>query len=57
MAHTGIVGERKIIKMHFVHYKVPYMNSFRDLANRLIIENPKQKLAAENGSGTKSGYF
>ena len=43
--------------MHFVLYKVPYMSSFRIFANRLIIENPKQNHAAENGSDAKSGYF
>ena len=43
--------------MHFVPYKVPYMNSFRNFTNRFIIENPKQNYAAENGSDAKSGYF
>ena len=43
--------------MHFVPYKVPCMNSFRNFANRFIYENKKQNRAAENGSGAKSGYF
>ena len=49
-----LFSSKKKFKMHFVPYKVPYMNSFRNLVNRFIIENPKENCAAENGSGSDS---
>ena len=58
MVHTGIVFDlKRKFRMHFVPYKVPYMNSFRNFTNRFVIENPKQNHAAEYGSDAKSGYF
>ena len=55
ISRQGIVFGKKI-RMHFVPSKVPWMNSFGNLANKFIIENLKQNRAAENGSGAKIGY-
>jgi len=49
-AHRSCLQVKGKFRIHFVPYKVPYVNSFGNLGNRFITENPKQNRAAENRS-------